>query len=63
VQHFLALCEAAAQGDPAPFDDGLIGAPPMGAPGMAPGTAPQYGNPAGGAPGYAPRTAPGYAPR
>jgi hypothetical protein len=46
-------CESAAQGAPATFDDGLMGAPAMGAPGTAPGLAP----------GYAPRTAPGYAPR
>jgi hypothetical protein len=61
---------------PAPFDDGLMGAPAMGAPGMvpgmgyAPGTAPgMAGQPAPGylnnpTGGYAPGTAPGmgYAP-
>ncbi|MDA8561413.1 hypothetical protein N9L33_06375 [Nitrospinae bacterium] len=31
-------CEAAAQGAPATFDDGLMGAPAMGAPGMTGGT-------------------------
>ena len=34
-------CEAAAQGAPATFDDGLMGAPAMGAPGTAPGYAPR----------------------